>query len=172
MVYKRFFNSGMRNIFLSAFVLTMAACKTPRSIVVNQIDSTRTEIRYEKVYVRDTAYIEIPSQTSERVAKDSVSNLENDFATSQARINADGTLYHDLKTKPREIPVVTNNVIERRDSIIFKEKRVEVPVPVERKLGWWEHTAIRFFPWSLVLLSCVLLYMFRKPIINLARRLI
>lgn len=157
---------------LLLMTLMLVACKTPRSIIVNQTDSTRAEIRYEKVYVRDTAYIEIPVQTSERTIKDSVSNLENDYATSQARINDDGTLYHDLKTKPRDIPIVTNNVIERRDSIIFKEKRVEVPVPVERKLGWWEYTAIRFFPWSLVLLSCVLLYMFRKPITNLVRRFV
>lgn len=160
------------NKILLLFVMMLTACKTPRSTIVNQTDSIRTEIRYEKVYVRDTAYIEIPLQTSERIIKDSVSNLENDFATSQARINDDGTLYHDLKTKPRDIPIVTNNVIERRDSIIFKEKRVEVPVPVERKLGWWEHTAIRFFPLSLALLLCVLLYIFRKPIINLLRRFI
>lgn len=157
---------------LLLLTLMLVACKTPKSIIVNQTDSTRTEIRYEKVYVRDTAYIEIPSQTSERIIKDSVSNLENDFATSQARINADGSLYHDLKTKPREIPVVTNNVIERKDSIIYRDKKVEVPVPVERKLSWWEHTAIRFFPWSLLLLLCVLLYVLRKPIISLARRFV
>lgn len=157
---------------LLLLTLMLVACKTPKSIIVNQTDSTRTEIRYEKVYVRDTAYIEIPSQTSERIIKDSVSNLENDFTTSQARINADGSLYHDLKTKPREIPVVTNNVIERKDSIIYKDRSVEVPVPVERKLSWWENTAIRFFPWSLLLLSCISLYVFRKPIISLARRFV
>ena len=162
-------------ITLSALVLLMGCCpcrKLTYSGSGTRLDSTIIEYRERIVIVPDTVYLDIPRQTAERTITDSVSHLENDYALSDARINADGTLFHDLKTKPQKMPVVVETKIERRDSIIYKNREIEIPIPIERELGWWEHTAIRFFPWSLVLLSCVLLYMFRKPIINLARRLI
>ena len=153
-------------------ILMTIGCSSKKAIVTEKRDSVRTEIRYEKVFIKDTAYIEIPAQISERIIKDSISFLENDYALSNARINSDGTLFHDLRTKPQNKPVVVDTKIERRDSIIYKDREIEVPIPVERELGWWEKTSIRFFPLSLSALFLICLYLFRKPILTLIRRFI
>lgn len=153
-------------------ILMTIGCSSKKAIVTEKRDSVRTEIRYEQIFLKDTAYIEIPAQTSERIIKDSVSFLENDYALSNARINSDGTLFHDLRTKPQNKPVVVDTKIERRDSIIYKDREIEIPTPVERELGWWEKTSIRFFPYSLFALSLICLYLFRKPILTLIRRFI
>lgn len=159
-------------ICISILIAFGGCSSSKKAISIEKRDSVRTEIRYEKVFIKDTAYIEIPSQISERIIKDSVSFLENDYALSNARLNSDGTLFHDLRTKPQNKPVVVDTKIERRDSIIYKDREIEVPIPVERELGWWEKTSIRFFPYSLFALFLICLYLFRKPILTLIRRFI
>ena len=159
-------------ICISILIAFGGCSSSKKAISIEKRDSVRTEIRYEKVFIKDTAYIEIPAQISERIIKDSVSFLENDYALSNARLNSDGTLFHDLRTKPQNKPVVIDTKIERRDSIIYKDIEIEVPIPVERELGWWEKTSIRFFPYSLFALFLICLYLFRKPILTLIRRFI
>lgn len=162
-------------ITLSALVLLMGCCpcrKLTYSGSGTRLDSTIIEYRERIVIVPDTVYLDIPRQTAERTITDSVSHLENDYALSDARINADGTLFHDLKTKPQKMPVVVETKIERRDSIIYKNREIEIPIPIERELGWWEKTSIRFFPYSLFALFLICLYLFRKPILTLIRRFI
>lgn len=154
-------------------LIVFGGCSSSKkAISIEKRDSVRTEIRYEKVFIKDTAYIEIPAQISERIIKDSISFLENDYALSNARLNSDGTLFHDLRTKPQNKPIVVDTKIERRDSVIYKDREIEVPIPVERELGWWEKTSIRFFPLSLSALFLICLYLFRKPILTLIRRFI
>ena len=159
-------------ICISILIAFGGCSSSKKAISIEKRDSVRTEIRYEKVFIKDTAYIEIPAQISERIIKDSISFLENDYALSNARINSDGTLFHDLRTKPQNKPVVVDTKIERRASIIYKDREIEIPIPVERELGWWEKTSIRFFPLSLSALFLICLYLFRKPILTLIRRFI
>lgn len=159
-------------ICISILIAFGGCSSSKKAISIEKRDSVRTEIRYEKVFIKDTAYIEIPAQISERIIKDSVSFLENDYALSNARLNSDGTLFHDLRTKPQNKPIVVDTKIERRDSVIYKDREIEVPIPVERELGWWEKTSIRFFPLSLSALFLICLYLFRKPILTLIRRFI
>ena len=159
-------------ICISILIAFGGCSSSKKAISIEKRDSVRTEIRYEKVFIKDTAYIEIPAQISERIIKDSISFLENDYALSNARVNSDGTLFHDLRTKPQNKPVVVDTKIERRDSIIYKDREIEVPIPVEREIGWWEKTSIRFFPLSLSALFLICLYLFRKPILTLIRRFI
>ena len=111
-------------IFMLAAVLLIGGCSPGKHLVKTQQqqDSTRVEVRKEIVYVPDTVYLEIPAQTAERTTCDSTSHLENDYATSDARINTDGSLYHDLKTKPQEIPKEVQTPVERNDSIVYKYK--------------------------------------------------
>lgn len=161
-------------ITLSALVLLMGccACRELTSGSGTRLDSTIIEYRERTVIVPDTVYLDIPRQTAERETRDSISHLENDYALSDARINADGTLFHNLRTKPQKMPVVVETKIERRDSVIYKNREIEIPIPIERELGWWEKTSIRFFPYSLFALFLVCLYLFRKPILTLIRRFI
>lgn len=161
-------------ILLAVALMMISGCGSTKKlpVTVSKSDSVRIETRYIKYTEKDTVYLEIPAQTAERTTRDSSSHLENDYAVSDARINADGTLFHDLKTKPQEKPVPTEKQVERRDSIIYVDKNVEVPVPVERELSWWEKTSIKFFPLSLTALLMAVVFIFRKPILNLIRRFI
>lgn len=157
---------------LAILIASEGCSSSKKAISVEKRDSVWTELRTEKVIIKDTAYIEIPAQVSERIIKDSVSFLENDYAHSIARINSDGTLFHELRTKPQNKPIVVFTQNERRDSIIYKNREIDVPVPIERELGWWEKTSIRFFPLSLSAIFLVFLYLLRKPFLTLIRRFI
>lgn len=155
---------------LLLIALLLTACGTPKKLTTTQQDSTRIEIRETVIYVPDTVFVEIPAQTAERTTQDSTSHLENDYTLSDARINPDGSLYHDLKTKPQEKPVPIEKPVERKDSIIYRTQYIdrEVTVEVERELSWWEKTQIYGF-WGLVV---ILLIVYRKKIFALARRFI
>ncbi len=161
-----------RSIFLiMAAVLLVGGCSPGKHLAKTQQqqDSTRVEVRKEIVYVPDTVYLEIPAQTAERTTRDSSSHLENDFAESDARINSDGTLYHDLRTKPQEKEIPVEVPKERKDSIIYRNIEVEKIVPVERELTKWQKTQMRGF-W--VVLVVLVVYVFRKPFLALIRRFI
>lgn len=160
------------SVMLMFLLILVSGCRTKQPIVLSTSDSTRVETRYERIVVRDTAYIEIPLQTAEKTVWDSTSTLENEYAVSTARFNSDGSLFHTLRTKPQSMPVPTDRVIERKDSIVYVDKTVEVPVPTERELSRWERTSIRWFPYLCGVLAVAAAWIFRKPLISLIRRFI
>ena len=187
---KTFFCDLISMYVLSAVLVSMlfivSGCCTQRRVVeqnttvIQQKDSSNTEVRVEKVieYLTDTVYIKIPAQMAERTTQDSTSHLENDYATSDARINQDGTLYHDLKTKPQEIASEFQKPVERNDSVRteYKTKTKYITLidkkEVEKELTWWQHTCIKWFPWCLILLIIAIGYIFRKPILKITKRLL
>lgn len=155
-----------------AAVLLIGGCSPGKHLAKTQQqqDSTRIEVRKEVVYVKDTVYLEIPAQTSERTTRDSTSHLENDYSESDARINPDGSLYHDLKTKPQDIPKEVQMPVERNDSIVYKYKTVyeTVEVEVERELTWWQKTQMYGF-WIALL---VIVTTYRKGIWSVIKRIV
>lgn len=155
---------------LLIFLLGSCASSRRLSENVHQQDSVQIKVETRIEYVPDTVYIEIPAQTAERETADSTSHLENDYATSDARINPDGTLFHNLKTKPQKKPVEFEKPVERKDSIIYKTKTVtEVrTVKVPRQLNWWEKTQIYGF-WFIVFIAVIV---YRKKILSLLKWLI
>ena len=172
-------------VIITILVLILSGCCTQRVVeqnttVIQQKDSANKEVRIEKVikYVTDTVFIEIPSQTAERTIQDSVSHLENDYAVSDARINYDGTLYHDLRTKPQRKPVEYQKPVEHRDSVrveyvtkteyIDRTERVEY----EKKLTWWQSFCIRWFPWQFLVIVVLICVIYRKPILGFIRKLL
>lgn len=187
---KTFFRDHISMYVLSAVLVSMlfivSGCCTQRRVVeqnttvIQQKDSSNTEVRVEKVieYLTDTVYIKIPAQMAERTTQDSTSHLENDYATSDARINQDGTLYHDLKTKPQEIASEFQKPVERNDSVRIEYKtKIKYVIrtqkkEVEKELTWWQHTCIKWFPWCLILLIIAIGYIFRKPILKITKRLL
>lgn len=163
----------MRNVsFILLLAFLTGSCASSRKLAENvqKQDSTRIEVREKVIYVPDTVFLEIPAQTAERTTQDSTSHLENDYALSDARINPDGSLYHDLKTKPQKKPVPFDKPVEKKDSIIYRTQYIdrEVTVEVERELSWWEKTQIYGF-WGLVV---ILIIVYRKKIFAIARRFI
>lgn len=140
---------------LLAAVSLMWGCCPCRNLITETTrqDSTRVEVRTETILVPDTVFLEIPAQTAERTTRDSVSHLENDYAVSDARINPDGSLFHDLRTKPQKKPVETDKKIEKRDSVVYRDKAVQVKetISVPRELSTFQRCQIFGF-WLLLAL--------------------
>lgn len=152
----------------------LGSCSSHKNMVTehNENDSVMVEVHTNTIIVPDTVYVEIPPQIAERTTADSTSHLENDYATSDARINPDGTLFHQLATKPQKKAVEVDKKIEQRDSIVYVEKSNtetgQQIVEVERQLSWWEKTRIYGF----YLLAALLVVIYRKPIWSLLRKFI
>ncbi len=165
-----------RIIIIAAAALLLEGCCTCKNLPTIQVreqerDSVRMEYRERTVYVPDTVFVEIPAQTAERTTADSVSHLENDYASSDARLNFDGTLTHTLNSKPQIKPVPTERQIEYRDSIVYRDRVVKeketVTEYVEHKQSWWEQTQIYGF-WAALILVAVI---YRKKIFQAVVRL-
>lgn len=165
-------------IIIVALILTGCGAirvATSSDIQEEKNDSVRIEYRERTILVPDTVFVEIPAQTSERTTLDSVSHLENEYAESDAQINQDGSLFHDLKTKPQAKPVPTQKEIQYRDSIVYRDRIVKVKVKetetveVEKKLSWFQKTQIYGF-WTLL---AFLMIVYRKKIFGtLVRRIL
>lgn len=154
-------------MLLLTLLLTGCSKKVAQPTIVEHeltITNTRTE------YVHDTLYVDVPAQTAVAVVLDSASVLENDFATSTARINPDGTLFHTLATKPQSVPVERDLPVVYKDSISYKETRV--PYPVEKQLTKWQQIKVDYYDWLLAVLAFAICCMFRKPLLAFARRFI
>lgn len=163
-------------IIAVAFLLTgCAATKKTLATDASQLDSVRIEYRKRTVFVPDTVFVEIPAQTAERTTPDSISHLENDYSESTAKINQDGSLYHDLKTKPQTKPVPVQKEVQQRDSVRVEYRdrtvteTVVETVEVEKKLSWFQKTQIAGF-WTLLVF---LMIVYRKKIFGaIVRRIL
>lgn len=158
--------------------LLFGACTTSRKAapVIEQStqerDSVRVEYRERVVFVPDTLYVEIPSQTAERETTDSVSVLENDFAKSLARITPDGLLFHNLETKPQNIaapyerPVVEKETKESHVADKEEAKTKTKTIIVPRDYTWWDYT--RFYGLYAAIIFLIITY--RRNILNAVQR--
>lgn len=164
--------TNLYRIVLFPILFLLLSCKSHRNLatMTHQQDSVDVRVETRIEYIPDTVFIEIPAQMSERETADSTSHLENDYATSDARINPDGTLFHDLKTKPQKKPVEFEKPVERKDSIIYKTKTVtETKIEkAPRDLTWWQKTQILGF-WGCIF---ILMIVYRKKIISFVKWLI
>ena len=130
------------------------------------ITNTRTE------YLHDTVYFDVPAQTAEAVVLDSVSVLENDFAITTARINPNGTLFHTLATKPQSVSVPFEKPVETKSQVIYRNREVKVPMPVEKPLTPWEKFRLDAFWWLVGACAAGAVVAYRKPLFTLIRRFI
>lgn len=165
-------------LIIFAAVVIMGGCSTSKQAehTHSRSDSVRIEVRNETIYVKDTAYIEIPAQKAERITKDTISNLENDYAVSDAWITSDGMLHHTLETKPQTKPYEFDKPIIRNDSTYKESSHSDntqtVTVEVERKLTWWQQTQMYGF-WVLMALASIgLIWKYRSLITTALRKLI
>lgn len=114
---------------LLLLALTATAC-CPRlypTTTTQTKDSVRVE--YRERLVRDTAYIEVPREAERIITRDTLSHLENTYATSDASIQ-DGLLHHSLETKPQKLaaPVdvpVRDTIYVQTSSDVQKETIIE-----------------------------------------------
>lgn len=121
-------------------------------------DSTRVEVREVTRYVKDTMYLELPVITERIVTQDTSSRLENDYAVSEASVSG-GYLSHSLATKPARTPVETEVREVVRDSIVFRDRLIEVPVEVEKPLSRWQRTLLALGRTMLAMLCAAALWL-------------
>lgn len=160
----------MKNlIILTIPLLGLISCRGSKETILLP---GKVETQVERVIeIRmDTTYIEVPAQSAEVVIPDSTSHLETDFATSDARINPDGTLYHNLKNKPQKRPAIVPTTYERNDSIV--EREVQVPVYIDKPPDWFDQFRIDSFWWLAGILAALVVVLFRKPIFKLIKKVI
>lgn len=149
-------------LFIAIAMLLFSSCRTGRQVVVVEgKDSIRIEKRIREIKVTDTLFVEVPMQKESTTVRDSMSHLENDYAISDARIMADGSLYHSLETKPRTDTLTQELSVQAKDSIIYREKVVPKIVPVEKGLSDWQKIQIRGF-WIFLILTSVYIIIRKK----------
>ena len=136
---------------LLVLMLILIGCGTRRKTLPSQSevrrDSVYTKVVERVVYKRDTVRINVPKQVSVAQVKDSTSRLENDWAVSTAHVYANGTLWHELKTKAGPRPIETETPIVYRDSIVYRDREVRKTEvrEVEKPLGKWQKRQIAGF---------------------------
>ena len=156
-------------VVFATTLLLLTGCKAKQTALESvQRDSVRVEYRERTVLVPDTVYLEIPAQTAERTTRDSISRLENDFATSEAHVFPDGSLFHNLIAKAQRKAVETTRQIEYRDSIVYRDRVQNVTQTVTKEvakpLSWWQRTQIYGF-WALIALAA-LIYIVRVKVVK------
>lgn len=147
----------MRYYYITILPLALCvSCGPARHASVS--DSTRVEVREVTRYIKDTMYLELPVITERIVTRDTSSRLENDYAVSEASISG-GYLSHSLATKPARTPVETEAREVVRDSIVFRDRLVEVPVEVEKPLTRWQRTLLALGRTMLAMLCAAALWL-------------
>lgn len=144
-------------------------CKSPKEVVR---EVTVIETHDSIHFVHDTLFFDVPVQTAQVVTKDSASVLENDWAISHVAINKDGTLSHKLESKPQSVPVPFEKPVETKTQVIYRDRKVKVPVPVEAPLTAWQRFRINAFWWLLGATALSVGVISRKPLLTLVRRFI
>lgn len=161
-------------IAIVAFVfIALGSCSTAKPKVVERVI---TDVRTETVYLHDTLEVPIPAQSSDRVTRDSTSMLETDYAKSVASILPDGSLFHELRNKARNMEIPFLKPVKSKDSIVYRDKEIpvpyEVPVEVVKPLTWWQQTQIRGFWALLVMVALFVGIKYRSMLFSIIRKLI
>lgn len=156
-------------LFLLIVVFCLSGCKSPREVVK---EVTIIETHDSIHFVHDTLFFDVPVQTAQIVTKDSTSVLENDWAISHVAINKDGTLSHKLESKPQSVPVPFEKPVETKKQVIYRNREVKVPMPVEKPLTPWEKFRLDAFWWLVGACAFGTVVAYRKPLFTLIRRFI
>lgn len=164
----------MRKLIIIVFIASLlTSCGSSRHAAtsIETHDSTKVEVRTERIEHIDTVYIELPRQVERIVTQDTTSRLENDYAVSEARVEA-GMLHHTLETKEAKIPVPVKSTIEKKDSITTNSKtEVEKEkVYIEKELTAWQRFKMRGFWALLAAMACWIAWKNKARILALILR--
>lgn len=153
---------------VAVFGAMFAGCCPCRHLTTSTRDSMRveTDVRTERVLY--TVLVEVPVEAIRQTVRDTTSHLETSFAVPDARILADGSLFHSLENKAKKRPISIEKEIVYRDSVVYRDRTDTKTIEVARPLTWWQQTQIRGF-WMLVLILQVAC---RKQIAGVAKWLI
>ncbi len=166
----------MRKLIIIVFIASLlTSCGSSRHAAtsIETHDSTKVEVRMERIEHIDTVYIELPRQVERIVTQDTTSRLENDYAVSEARVEA-GMLHHTLETKAAKVPVPAKATIEKMYGIttVSKAKVEKEKVYIEKKLTAWQRFRLRGFWVLAAAVVAIGFWKFRRPILGLLTKLI
>lgn len=166
----------MRKLIIIVFIaIFLTSCGSSRHAAtsVETHDSTKVEIRTELIEHIDTVYVELPRQVERIVTQDTTSRLENDYAVSEARVEA-GMLHHTLETKAAKIPVPVKTTIEKKDSITTTSKaEVEKEkVYIEKELTAWQRFRLRGFWILAAIVAGYIVWKFRRPLFRALTKMV
>ena len=146
-------------------VLLSAGCgalsKAARAESRESRDSVRVEIHTVHLETVDTVYVTLPPERITETTLDTLSVLETTVARSEASVSG-GRLSHTLETRyEAPLPVQVKTIVERRDSVIYRDREVAVEkvVTVPREKSRWEKIQTKGF-WAL--LAALALYLCYK----------
>ena len=131
-------------ILMSFLLLSCGAAKNLPPVSPSVRDSVKIVTRIEAVLSQDHQKVPVAKQAVSKKTKEATSHLETDFAVSDASIDSTGTLHHTLSNKAGDVPVPTKTPVHSKDSIVYRDRKVEVPKPypveikVPRELAWWQ----------------------------------
>lgn len=128
------------------------------------VEKVVTQVEYRDRVVHDTATVEVPVEVEKIVTRDTTSHLENNWAKSDAMVSG-GFLHHSLESKPRIIQVPVE--VHVTDTVLKEQEIKEVEKLVEKELTWWQRFRMEAFPWLLLAVVLLLLYVFRKFIFKI-----
>ena len=155
-------------IFCAACLVAMAACCPCRRMAVAAVetaDSVRVECRTVREIVRDTVVVALPREAERVVVRDTVSHLETSLAESDARINPDGSLTHTLANRRTGLTVEVAHEVERRDSVVWRDRVVTRQVEVVRPLTRRQRMQIVGF-WVLAVLLTVVIWLYVRRFVR------
>lgn len=131
-----------RTLIILAILALFSSC-CARRVVLNNSTTDSVRIVRETEYIerwRDTTiYVTLPAERIEVIRRDS-SFLSTDLATSTARINEDGLLYHSLENKVKALPVDVSVKDTEQKAVEVTGQKTEkvVEVAVRMPMRWWE----------------------------------
>ena len=166
----------MRKLIIIVFIaILLTSCGSSRHAAtsIETHDSTKVEVRTKSIEHIDTVYVELPRQVERIVTQDTTSRLENDYAVSEARVEA-GMLHHTLETKAAKIPVPVKTTIEKKDSITTTSKaEVEKEkVYIEKELTAWQRFRLRGFWILAAIIGGYIVWKFRKPLFRALTKMV
>lgn len=118
----------MKHTLLIIILAIMTACCPCKHLTTSTgtRDSLHIEIKYRTIWIPDTVRVRLPAERTEQTVRQDSSHLETSAAVSDARINPDGSLTHSLENKQEDQEIPTQRPIEYRDSIVYRDREVEV----------------------------------------------
>lgn len=153
---------------ITVLVMCLAGCRT-------QIKYVPVESKHDSIYIDRLVPYPIPADSATiRALMEcdengkvilrwlDIANTKN--IELQFKIDSLGHVLAKMKATPDTLYLPSKE--------IYVERKVEVPVPVERELSKWEQTCIDLFPYVLGMLVVSLFVVLRKPMITLIRRFI
>ena len=159
-------------IAITALALN-ACCPKIYEKIIREVEYRDTTIYKETV--RDTTvYVPIPLESGQVIVQvGDTSHLETSVAESDAFVGADGFLHHTIRNKSEKmLPVI----VPIRDRYAYSNQVKTVTLTKteykDRPLTWWQKFRLKGFWWLLAGLAASLVWIFRKPLLSLLRRLL